>query len=151
MIRLILILLTLSISAQAQQIAIIKTDTVHVKQAPNDSSETISYMYYGQEFEYVDVKNGWALVVGGGYITTEALISRRLFLQQGGIIRRDDLYTKDPNQYTQAELLYMLVQEQRKNEDLRSSIRTIKNVDIARFVTTTIYMIISGVLLVRQL
>lgn len=133
-----LFLLMMPVGVLAQSTVVVNVEKAEIKAKPDNNSQTLRTVKKGMEFEYSGSIRGWVILTDGGFIFGENVTAKDVYLDQGGTVQvapmnetvPSELLTKDPSEYTEKELLYLLLQEQRKSDDLKSDVRTIKNIQI---------------------
>ncbi len=104
-----LLLLFLPTVTIAQHAVVVNVDSALVKADRSDRSSTVRVVYYGQELIYSATINGWLILEGGGYIKGVNVLAKELFVERVGELGSMRLKTKNPEDYTQKELQYLLL------------------------------------------
>ena len=142
-------MLIYSINLSAQQTAIIVLDTVEVKSEKSFDSKTIGYLYSGDRIEYIQTIGEWIVMIDKGYIPKSSIslsinsletLEKR---QTSFIEDTTKIDTTGVKEYSESELLYLLLQEQKKNDQLRSDVKTIKSIQTYFAFLTTVFLVAS--------
>lgn len=150
-----LFLLMIPAGVFAQSTVVVSVEKAEIKAKPDNNSQTLRTVKKGMEFEYSGSIRGWVILTDGGFIFGENVTAKDVYLEQGGTLQvapmnetePSELLTKDPAELTEKELLYLLLQEQRKSDNLQSDVRTIKNIQIGFAVLTAVSLIANIILL----
>ena len=118
---LILLWLAISLPLSAQQVAVVNVDSVEVKSQSDESSETIDIIYRGTEVQYVQTVGSWVVRKnGGGFVPVTSLIGKKAFINKGGVIRSSNPFDMPPESFTEKEIAWLMLQDQRDhNEQMR--------------------------------
>lgn len=154
-----ILFILISKPAAGQNIGVVSVDSVEVKKERSAASKTIDVLVYGDEVSYVQIVGGWIVLLEGGYVPSSAVISKktlalppgdtayteeitkRLLLQQENVLPADSLELKSPEEYTEKELLYLILKTQQQNDEMSGNIKTIKNIQVFLLIVSIITFI----------